>query len=1289
MSPTISCAACGAANLPDARLCCHCGSGFAIGGTLSGGQTLSGGMTQGTGRTPFPAGTGRTPPLPGQAGQTSPTWGTMPTQATPPTPGVTPGLPGQHTMSSAQTQLPQPGGSWELFKPGVVIEEKYELIEQLGRGGMGIVYRARHRMLGDEVAIKFMDPGLSNNASVRQRFFREARVLRSFRHRGAVSVHDAGEIRGTGVMYMVMDLAPGESLSDYLKREGPMAPELAVELGGQILDVLVAAHAKGIVHRDIKPKNVHIAPGEHGPRVWVLDFGIAKLLATAAQEGDVQISQPGMVIGTPEYMSPEQAAGDEIDARSDLFSTAAMLYRMLSGQLPHRATTRLRMIHAILTKEAAPLEGFRPELPGFLTAAIKRGLCKDPAQRWQTAADFARALRGKEPPMPALPPPVAAVPRVSEAERTMFASSEPLRPPATKAAGSRIGVWLLLLVLIVGAGAAGWHFREQIARLVLGASPVPGGIALELRAPADGAVVGAEITLQAVSDARQLLVHDRLSGRSWGMEPEEGGFALTLSLPEDGARWLVFEASAVARRRSESLHVTVDTVLPQISLFAPFDGQQSEDDQVVLDGRVDDPHLRQVTINGQTVDAVFQQSFPLVLGENSFRIEAVDAAGNHDARLVTVVRLGAGVEPAPAPLQYELVLPSVSAEPVVRLQLRSSDPRLQAVEFLGRSFSWQPGGMSLDWPLQAGSNSRTLRLYAEGLEPTERVVSCNYELIPVVPAAPARFLSMRIDAAPDGFYLSSDVDDTAIEITWGGTKTHMQGTFFEQEIWPRNEPSWLTVRLGVDQLAAETSFVVCYQRGLRAWLPDGQANALDRRGAAVRAASGADVSTLIDGNPLDGVALRAPFSLELELPESAELLGLRLDSSTPWSGSSRPAVAEIYDADSGERLAVLLFEDAELQGASLPSGVRGRRLRLDVLAGQRPGDPIWLGELAVLVPASAGPGIGERPGPEPLGRPLPPGPLRDVVELYELETYPRVSQVSERLYEDSRLQIPEDWGQNLLEGAEVVSYSGGQDAEALLCDGNLLTHWSSPRTPSVWTIKPVFPVHLERIALIKGLLPRSRGASELFLLGRAPDSKEYLPLAEMRSGIDRQVVAFSLPRDFRAAELLLIARTVHDGKPLQLAEVQAFGSVIPEEPMGAVRGTPVQGIDQDFLSVEAIRSNLRDPRLLRLVRRDNEDELLMPQADAPVAFLLRLEELGTVAGCGFSLLMRRRQNFTAEIEVYARVEGQEEWELQVDLSTDRQGGVRFRKPVRTDRLLIVFRRFSQPLRLRQLGVFGD
>ena len=271
----------------------------------------------------------------------------------------------------------------------------YEVIGPLGAGGMGEVYRARDTRLGREVALKILPDGASLESERLERFEQEARLAGSLNHPNLVVVHDVGA--NDGAPFLVTALLEGESLRHRLSR-GRLPLRSALDLAAQIADGLAAAHARGIVHRDIKPENIFVTPGG---RAKLLDFGIAKLTSPRPVEGtrrnllDTTLTpegigtNPGAVLGTPGYMSPEQVRGDPVDARTDIFSLGAVLYELLTGARAFPGATFAESGRAILESDPAPLPDSTPAWVGLV---VQRCLEKEPARRFQSAADLAFAL---------------------------------------------------------------------------------------------------------------------------------------------------------------------------------------------------------------------------------------------------------------------------------------------------------------------------------------------------------------------------------------------------------------------------------------------------------------------------------------------------------------------------------------------------------------------------------------------------------------------------------------------------------------------------------------------------------------------------------------------------------------------------------------------------------------------------------------------------------------------------------------------------------------------------------
>jgi serine/threonine-protein kinase len=268
-----------------------------------------------------------------------------------------------------------------------VIGDVYELGSELGRGGMAIVYRATDLRLRREVAIKVLPPELAFRTDVRRRFLREAETAAQLSHPDIVPIYSVDE-RG-GLVYFVMALVDGENLSTRLARGRPEVEETRRILS-DVADALAYAHSHGVIHRDIKPDNI-IVRREDG-RALVTDFGIAR-----AVESDSHLTATGVAVGTPAYMSPEQALGErEVDGRSDIYSLGIVAYQMLAGALPFTAANTPAMMMKHVSEMPRPLLQARPDLPPGLAAAVERALAKRPEDRWQDAAAFREALASDE-----------------------------------------------------------------------------------------------------------------------------------------------------------------------------------------------------------------------------------------------------------------------------------------------------------------------------------------------------------------------------------------------------------------------------------------------------------------------------------------------------------------------------------------------------------------------------------------------------------------------------------------------------------------------------------------------------------------------------------------------------------------------------------------------------------------------------------------------------------------------------------------------------------------------------
>jgi serine/threonine-protein kinase len=278
----------------------------------------------------------------------------------------------------------------------------YTITAPLGSGTMGVVFRAEHVRIARTAAIKVLNPELARNTEALQRFFTEARATSLIRHRGIVDVFDCG-VDATGRPYIVMEHLVGETLADRLRRTPCLPWTAACGIARQVADAIAAAHDNGIVHRDLKPDNVFLvrdpADPESASAVKVLDFGIAKLLAADA----AKLTMRGMVLGTPEYMAPEQCGGEEeVDARADIYALGCILFEMLTGEPPFIAESVPELFAAHMFR-AAPSIGERVEgLPAWLADLVMGLLAKERGDRPASMRDVARALAdGTKPDLPA------------------------------------------------------------------------------------------------------------------------------------------------------------------------------------------------------------------------------------------------------------------------------------------------------------------------------------------------------------------------------------------------------------------------------------------------------------------------------------------------------------------------------------------------------------------------------------------------------------------------------------------------------------------------------------------------------------------------------------------------------------------------------------------------------------------------------------------------------------------------------------------------------------------------
>ena len=371
-------------------------------------------------------------------------------------------------------------GEWA---PGTLVRGRYHILEKIGEGGMGAVYKAQHTGFDEVRAIKVLNSELAGDAKVHERFKQEAYITRKLQHPNAVRVDDIDEAED-GCPFIVMEYIEGKSLRDAIKESGPLPAPRVCAIAKQVAAALEAAHQLGMVHRDIKPENIVLVQTPQGEQAKVLDFGIARV-----REGDragvgkgVSLTGTGFVLGTPLYLSPEQAQGkrgDELDGRSDLYSLGVVMYQMLTGQVPFKSDSTMELLMAHIQTPPHPVQMVRPdvEIPEALAGLVMRLLQKKRELRPPTAAALISELTRVEMGMPVLvsrvpAKPGDAVPRMAAAgPRPYLAPSAPERPSQALDArppvitGQRLLIGIVVLGIVAAIGYRATHRpADEIAR---------------------------------------------------------------------------------------------------------------------------------------------------------------------------------------------------------------------------------------------------------------------------------------------------------------------------------------------------------------------------------------------------------------------------------------------------------------------------------------------------------------------------------------------------------------------------------------------------------------------------------------------------------------------------------------------------------------------------------------------------------------------------------------------------------------------------------------------------------
>jgi serine/threonine protein kinase len=367
------------------------------------------------------------------------------------------------------------------METGRVIAGKFRLIREIGQGGMGAVWAAVHETLGREVAVKFMHPQVNHTASLTERFVSEARMVASIKHRFVVDVFDFG-VTEDGLYYMVLELLSGPSLASRMDH-GPTFPvQVAVQLMADCLRGLQVVHDAGIVHRDLKPDNIFVIEDADGTFPKLIDFGISKRTEAATALAAVgslskkksRLTQPGMVVGTPFYMSPEQLRGrNDIDQRADVYSVGVILYELLAGRLPFTQDNLGDLMVAITVHGAPSLSVVRPDLGPRIAQVVARALAAEPEHRYPSALKLRDALLNA---LPELPPDaqtrLQANGELATGEHTsvqLLAAKSPFVEsmlPARMRARFAPATWLLALGALLFGAVAVWWLQSSDAKTV-------------------------------------------------------------------------------------------------------------------------------------------------------------------------------------------------------------------------------------------------------------------------------------------------------------------------------------------------------------------------------------------------------------------------------------------------------------------------------------------------------------------------------------------------------------------------------------------------------------------------------------------------------------------------------------------------------------------------------------------------------------------------------------------------------------------------------------------------------
>jgi serine/threonine-protein kinase len=391
-----------------------------------------------------------------------------------------------------------------------LFDGRYRIIRKLGAGGMANVYLAEDQELGRRVAIKILNDRHAHDDQFVERFRREAKNAAGLSHPNIVSIYDRGKAEGT--YYIAMEFLDGKSLKELIVSRGPAPVNVAIEYARQILDALRFAHRNGIVHRDIKPHNVIVdAEG----RVKVTDFGIARA-------GTTQMTEVGSIIGTAQYLSPEQARGAPVDQTSDLYSVGIVLYELLTGKVPFNGDSPVEIAMKHISAVPEPPSTHRPEIPDDLDKIVLRALAKTPEQRYRNAEemdrDLGRVAQGvsvsreteEAATMVMRAPTMVAPPRAPS--EVLYEYEEPRR-------GRPVWPWVLVLLLVLAAATTGWFVVQQIRDELAEAAPVAVPFLIDLE---ERQAVAQVLDAGLVPDVKRIASREVEEGFVFDQSPDAG-----------------------------------------------------------------------------------------------------------------------------------------------------------------------------------------------------------------------------------------------------------------------------------------------------------------------------------------------------------------------------------------------------------------------------------------------------------------------------------------------------------------------------------------------------------------------------------------------------------------------------------------------------------------------------------------------------------------------------------------------------------------------------------------------